>query len=433
MNLTIKSPIPAIVKQNSKGLSFQTDKIRLIPYRGGGSGQSHGYLKLLYDLVDLSPSQGTCIKNVVKYGFRSITGFEREGIEGLRFEGEESSKLTLQEIQEMNDTLKEAGMSIKDFLNISKAASFHKGVCGNTYLHYRLTKVGDEVRIMIKPLHPKTVMLVDNDKLYNEVIVADSFGDEVLKDKKKHKRISVFPAFDETRTTKECVFHFKEHTYESEHYGMPSTLQTIRSQFIEYALTELSTKVSGKNEVSSKAFAVSMNDLVNDVNKEGGENEVVENLKKYAKQLREVTTLEGNNPSTIAVLANPSDKPMQMFDISINRDTNWYKEQLDRHSGFIYAAHGDNRQLTGLSDAKANLGGNVLVTLYEKYNIETIMEHQAIMADFMKMIINQVFEDLGVDKFMDVKPIYENKINMLIDKLNGYANNALGSKTVLAD
>lgn len=430
--MKLKSPIPDIVKSLDKNSSYSFSKIKLIPYRGSSAMSSHGYLKFMYKLAGLSPSYNTCLRNVQRYAFRAITAFEKNGIEGFIFADEDTEQISKEDVIKLNDALKNVSLSIKDILKVGKEINYHKTICGNSYIHYQVRKIGNEQIITLKSYHPENVMIVDDDELFNTAVISNSFTEETLKNEKKYKKLPIFPAYNEDGGVKEFLFHFKNDSSESEVYGMSDHNAIIRNQFIEYALIQLSEKVSGKSEVASKLLAMRLDEFANDVNREAGDSGDIEMLmRKFANTLRKIITLDGDNPETIAVVGNPSGGDLQDIDLQINRDTDWYKENIEKHSSYIYASFSDHKQLTGMADARANLGGNVLATLYEKYNLNTIADVQSSIADDLMEVLNAIFDDLGLDEFKDIKPRFENRLEVIVNSLISKSDNSRRSITLL--
>ena len=410
MIIKVKSPFPDLLQSSYSKEWFSDAGNDYLPYRGSTQNPSHGYLKMLYFLQELSPSQGTCINNIKKYSFKSISGFLEDYIPGLSTDEEPVTKEAKKDIALK---LTEMGMSPLHLLHIGRCVSEHLKVCGNAYIHYQMNVIAGVPTVTLNVLHPLKVLINADDNLYNTVSVCNDFinsGDDEI------KQYRVFPAFKGSEKKKECVFHIKNEGGSNPHYGTPDTIHTIRSQFIEYALTELSCKVSGRAEVASNVFAFPTPAGAG----EGGEDDPMKMIMAIASTINKLLTNEGENAKTIGTIGKPQGEDIQHFKLDVNRDTAWYKENIEIHSGIIYGAHGDNKQLSGQAEAKAGLGGNVVDSLMVKYNEDAILPMQEDVSNALMLITDLAFEDSGNEKYVGTKIIFRNAIESMLLKLQSF-------------
>lgn len=412
--INLVNPLPPLFQdKNDKGAKFKDGK--LIPFRGESKETAHGFLKLLYDLYELSPSQFTCVNNVISYGFSGNIDLERNVKAGLML----NADTTLGDEAKLDwcDRIERYGISPLDIVKLSQFASIHKKVSGNAFVLYRLVNQNGEYNLTLQVIDSRCpIYLKDDSVKYDKVRVFNNPSEIDDSNKDNFRDIPVYPAFNESRNIKECVFHLKNCDISGSKYSMPDSLGSLRWQYVEYMLNDLSCKVSGEEYVAKHLAVVrGLEPLM----KEDGDDEGIDFIKEMGRSIRKIVAQNGNDGKqrVMALLGLPAEAEFDLHSLDVNRDTNWYAKQENSAAFKIFSAHRDNRQLAGDQESKSNLGGDFMSPLYVKYGV-TIQKYQDEMSNFFKLIFGQLSEDVNDPIIGIVKIKFEDKISQIVDRLS---------------
>lgn len=432
----VYSITPAIprVYQNSLDKSGVYGDLNLIPIRGYNMHSSHATLRLWHTLFMTSTAHGTCIKDLREMGFMGEIDLEISGRKGLKSDPVEIEDNTFKD--RYCDFIEDAGFSLEDISKLAQCLFTDKKWCGNAYLHYREVTIGNVKKVYLKKLNPMHVMYLEQVKdtdpkvlLVTKRNVFDfsgylTFG-SYLKDENNYSLIKVFPDFTERGDVRETIFHFRNNDGESDYYGMPDTVQTVKAQYIDAQLDEITCQTVATEVTARKWFVLKRNAQCK-LSKEEFDNLVL--------NVRTIATTEGKKKAkTVAFSSLPEGVEIEDFDFMINRDTDDFKAKQARAISTIYAAHGVDKEMTGLEQIKSSLGEGAMMNVFLKYDHKVVKSLQAEMAnDFMKL--NEVVCDaFGNSEFRKVKYKFPDKTSDLQDDIKTQedgANNELGDEGI---
>lgn len=400
---TLRNPLPSVFKDNSDNRNTY-DEFGLIPYRGNSKESSHSYLKLLYDLFELSPSQGSCINDIVNYAFSGDIDLVKSSKPGLKLE--KSGEMNDSEKVDYCTKLESLGISsLLEIGRLSKMKGRHKKISGNSYLYVKVVTINGESKVSFKVYHTLCGMILKKKKDTDPttIVLANDFTSTTLKDKDKRKLVRVYPDVNISGAGKvfETVFHLKANEEESDIYAMPDSLQTLRWQYIESALADLSCKISGTEFVAKQLLVMPGPDPATDGT--GDDNQKSKFL-RMTHSLRDLMTNEGHNAKSLGIIQSPfgSDMP-ELHNLEVNRDSAWFKCQMEIASNYIYAAHRHNKQLTGMSTATSNIGGNVIFDLSVKFNHTVVKPIQAQCENEWLEIMDWIMSVTGNEAYKGVR------------------------------
>lgn len=413
--LNIINPLPEICKDNKAETTFYKE-IKAIPYRGDYTRSSQMYLKVLYDLYELSPSFGAVINELVSTGFDGDIDLYQGKKLGLKSDPVELSDSDKDQFCESIETLE---YSLFDVIKNTKKQIRHYKVSGNTYLHVRVSKFNNQQRVKEVVVDTRCCMIAEGGE---DLIISKVFGERLSGFRRTaiteddFQVVPIYPKVRRTKNFSETIFHLKNEDGQSEIYGMPESIQSTYWQFIEYSLGSLSAKVSAHEFVTKKIMQLPS---VNPALLKSGDALVRKMLADFKKTIQELMTNQGSNPSSIAVLNMPlaSEGEIKLHDIEVNRDTEWFKCQMETASTKIYELNRSYRQLTGAKDAKSSLGQDAILALDSRYYAKTVRPYQSMMSNHRMQVMNFIGEETGRDELKNKLFLFPNRSKELRDEL----------------
>lgn len=413
--LNIVNPLPEICKDNPAETTFYKS-IKAIPYRGDYLNSSHMYLKVLYDLYELSPSFGAVINELVSVGFEGDIDLYEGGKLGLKMEPKE---LTEDQKVGFCNAIETMGFTLADVIKSSKKEVRHYKVSGNSYLHVRVVDVNGTYKVKEIVHDPRCVMVAEGNK---SVIISKNFAQRMSgfrPEKEDVKDYQVVPIYPEVRRTKfisETVFHLKHEDGQSEIYGMPESIQSVYWQFIEYSLGSLSAKVSASEFVTKTIMQLPS---IDPALLKSGDAVVKKMLAEFKATIQKLMTNEGTNPSSIAVFNMPmaSNGEMKLHDIKVNRDTDWFKCQMDTAASKIYELNRSYRQLTGAVESKSTLGQDAILALDSRYYSKTVRPYQSMVSNHRMEVFNFISEETKSPELKNVQLKFPDRSKEIRDEL----------------
>ena len=412
--LELCNPFPELYKDNPADSTFY-DSVKAIPYRGNRLNSSHMYLKVLYDLFELSSSFGAVINELVSTGFEGDLNLFKGGKIGLKTDPIE---LTDDEKLSFCDTIENFGFDISSIINCNKKEIRHYKICGNSYLHIRIVNVGESTKVNHSVLDPRCVMVTESKK---SVIISSVFAERMTgftrkTNKKDFKVVPIYPEVRRTQNITETVFHLKHEDGQSEVYGMPESIQSAYWQFIEYSLAKLSAKVSAHEFVTKTIMQLPS---INPAMLKSGNDVVRKMLTDFKKTIQDLMTNSGENASSIAVLNMPlaSEGEFKLHKLDVNRDTDWFKCQIETARSKIYELNRTYGQLTGARDAKSSLGQDTILALDSRYYSKTVRPKQSMMANRWMNVFNFISNETNSPELKDIRLGFPDRSKEIRDEL----------------
>ncbi len=367
------------------------DDLGLIPCRGTLGYSSHAYLELLGDMAELSEDHGTCINDIVTMGFKGDIALEKKAKKGLKRREDKDYSLSEEDESTFCELLESVGVDLCMISELSCQLVRHHKIYGNAYLKLREININGVVKYFFEIIDPKHIAYIkkkdsqDPDTFF--VSKNSLFGFESRKsfsdfiqdsDRRNYKLIRKYPAFSERLNVRETIFHLKDNG--NGHYGMPDTVHTLRSQWVNFAQTDLSSKIAGSEFVAKKVIVAKQKSQSKTESKKKDR----EGLKQFSVDLKKLSTNDGAEAKSLVVISPPPNiESLDFEDLEVNRDTESFKAHHDKAQKAIYAAHGVDRQLTGAADIKSSLGGNMLHNMLLKYDYKVIRPYQERISNFL--------------------------------------------------
>jgi len=416
--LRLKNPLPAFLTDEASLLNFYREH-NLVPYAGTTTGSAHSFLRLLFDLFDLSPSHGSCISDKAKWAFDGDIDFVESWVAGLK-RPEEQAEIPDDTKIMVAESLAKSGLSLPQLGALTADLHRNYEVCGDAYLRYREIEIAGAKKVSLESLHPMKAMYLKTmrDEPRTLVISPDFFlgswktGNEV-------ELVRVFPNYSEGDEYRETVFHVRNKRDYGDWYGKPPTLQVLNWMFSEWQTANLNAKISG-SEVGAKAIitmeaedpSIRLNDEQDD-------------LRKVAADLRMLTTNRGQNHEmeSMVVLEYPhGGKQPELLDLEINRDYRYFETTVRVASDYIFNAHGWSKILSGFSNPSGGIGSNILIDEFKVKNTGVIKPLQEKFAAFWKPVLNEIAEFIDLPELAGMGIRFEDRISSMIESFNNAEN-----------
>ena len=422
------NPIQEAVR-NEKYLNEIFEKYEIIPYYGEGEEGSHTMLRLIYDLTSLSPSHTACKNDISTWAFGS--GVDIIPVRTARVRRNEEELLSEEEKDRFEEELADIGIGLSGVIDITKVMYDNYQDSGNIYLFVRMSRVNSTWRVKIEPVHYRNAAIKRSKSGKANRIITTEYWEEDYWQKKRpflSFRSDIHQAFvwAEKRggNVLETIVHIRRQSDGSPYYGRPSILPALESMFVEHQGQSKDCKIAGSELVAKKIITMQEPPPGRQVKphtelKKGPYKDPVQIL---AESIRKLTTNEGEEAKSLALISYPqgSNAPGSI-DLDLNRDTAFDQHMVDKHSSYIYALHGWDKQLTGFSPVKSNIGGNVLLDLFTVKNYATVMPEQR----FYENIWGRLFTEIGkiTNPGQEMRTIkFPNLIDEVVDKLSSLKN-----------
>ncbi len=419
--LTLRNVLPELF-QNELDKKFVYDDLGLIPYRGSNRYSSHATLNLQYDLAELSPSQGLCINELTRTAFAGDVDLIKGGRKGLMSDPAKPAMLATDKDRYV-DMIESVGLDLIQVNKTLQEAFKQYKKSGFCFVRYKEETLAGAKKITLKAMDSRNCMRKyrkrksDPFQVFVMPRMITHYSDQYMFfshiEDKRFEIIPMYPFFKKRKNSRETMFMFKKGNMV---YGLPDSIETIRDQWIEYALTELSCKISGTEYTAMKLW------IYKDLKPSSDTAKNRAKFMKLAGQLEKVMTNSGDKAKSMVFTKVPNNVELDIEDLQFSRDSEWYKTNLDKACNNIYAAHGVYKQLTGAEQAKANIGGNIIGDLMTVYDYKVIATHQRDMANFFMNISNTIAEFSGEEDMKNVKIVFPRTIDEIKTNLSGSKN-----------
>lgn len=428
------NPIPDSIK-DTKTLTEFFEKYSIIPYYGYGEETSHNFLKLLSDICTLSASHKACKDDIKMYAFGSRVDIIKQPIPGLIEESDDVVS-NIEKRSFYENFFKRYNISVTECVNVTREIYEQISDSGNGYLKISISTVGGTTQVDLKVLHYKHVAYLLTQKNEDKILVyTKKWGDETYWDKVKPELYTasyVGKQFNWKKTGSkiETVLHLKTKNDDSDYYGRPDILSVLYWMFTEWAQSDLALKTGSTEFVAKTLLAFEEPDPARKIKGSSDENRGKQ-FRQKLNVLRELATNEGEvgNAKTLAAIEYPfGGQPPQAINLNINRDTAFTEQQIKNATDYIYAAHRWNKELTGFSAAKSNIGGNVILDLFTVKNTAVIVPMQDDYTQVWANILQEIATQVGY-----TSEVYTFQFPNLIEELVLNLANAKNSSSVIAN
>jgi len=428
MVFSLVNPILEAVKDELH-LNDLFRKYDIIPYYGTQNESSHSMLQLISDLTELSPSHAAC-KNAVKtWAFGS--GVEIIPTRTARKREDEESLLSESEKSQFEELLFSIGIDLSAVIDHTEVIFDNYSDTGNAYVLIRLSRVNSTWNVKIEPIHPKNAAYLRSKRgTANRIVNTPYWSEDFWAKKKPFLAFGSDIRSDFVWNRKrngdvlETIVHIKRKADASPYYGRPAILSVLESLYVEHAGKQKDCKVAGTELISKMILAMEEPPPNRKVvkRKTGKEGVYNHDLDSASYKLRQLTTNEGEKARTIALMNYPSGaQPPTPIPLEVNRDHQFDKHMVDKHASAIYSIWDWDRQLTGATPAKANIGGNIILDLFTVKNTSVVTPNQR----FYENIWGRIFTEIGKitnpgETMRTIK--FPNLIDELVDRLSSLKN-----------
>jgi hypothetical protein len=134
------------------------------------------------------------------------------------------------------------------------------------------------------------------------------------------------------------------------------------------------------------------------------------------KTLRQISTTEGYEPSSIAGIEYLEEAPTH-YQLGINRDTNWSKHQIETATTKIATILGWSPELLGSLQTQSGIGSDKIINLFITKNTSTIEPIQREYEDLWLWTMREIGNITGKEILGKVQFRFPNKIERLVESL----------------
>lgn len=417
----IKNPIPDTVK-DTKDLRKVIRGLKLIPYYGTSERSSHNYLKLLYDLYQLSPSQGTCINDINTFAFEGFPGLGK-----VADINDPEPEVSDQEKSQFAEIYSRLGLKFFDITAHAKAAGLHYKYSGNIFFRIRKTIVQGQPYYSIGLEFPYNCMYaVMSDEEADDprmIFIAKDYSLDRLQ--KGYFRItSKFPEWTDHGDYFETIYHVKNDVDGNDWYGRPDSLQSIHWQVVEFLLSDQAVKIGSTNMVALYLLAFEAPEIETHTD---SKDDRQSKLREKVVALRKLVTTSGDSPEAIGAVEYAKDSnPPEVLKFDIMRDYEWFESQNTIAKQHIFGSHRWPSELSGSTQSKSGIGSNIMKDLFLIKDETVIRPYQRFMSGHFNTIWNFIGQDSGQDIGSYI-PVFPNNIINLVESINTYTNSNSGN------
>lgn len=408
--VTIDRDILTDEVKDSKQLQNVYKQYPIIPYAGTNENSGDGLLDFFYRLAKLSPTNGSCIREISKY----VCG---DAIEIIYIDDEyldDEIKVTDQSIRtRFKEMMSKGTISEKSLLGLGKVYDFNYTVSGNGYLMLTLIETMGERTFKVECVDTRHIKpMIGSDKKENGYFVISKVWDEDYLNKYSPLVISEFPVYTETiKGVYQTIFHLQNG---GNVHGRPESIMATEfayseHQNVHYRIKNTDNKWTG--------------DLI--IEAEAGDPNIAPMLttEQYDKNF----TNKSEDPLSVLYSERPyQTKQMFVYQVKPNSNENYYKVVGDFDKMMIIQAHGWSERLLGHNSTGGVNGNSWLFELYTKIPMID-QKRTTILYDINRLIIE-------IEKFIDPSLIgvgirfYSKIVNMVSEMdfsmvANGNSNN----------
>lgn len=410
-----RTPIPYEHRDHGT-LGDYMKEYKIIPVYGTMEEPSHSFMRVIRDLVELSPTYGVVREAVKKWTFGhnvQIVGQTFPGLKGEREEVDYARQLTYAQ------ALDRIGLSLKEILACTKKIDDHLESQGNAYLRIRQASEGEQKAYGWTVLDPLTVAYTvtddDDEDFAIESIELDNEAIEITGDATIYRvtqQGQPLRWMEEDDGTLVALIHLKEPSTSEERraYARTPLMRLLTALYTDHMHWNHMSKSAHAPMKARKIIAITGPDPQAqtfglrgmETNEEKREPDAFKRDALVIKEL--VTGLDSkggrlgpkSDDSEVAVVEIPfgGTKP-EVIDMDINRDTKYLEYQETAAARRIAAHLGWDLTVTALRDAKAGLGGNLLYDTYVTLNMETVEPKQMQFEDFWNGLIVELLREEG--------------------------------------
>jgi hypothetical protein len=242
--LNTRNPLEAEIKDGEE-LQKVFEEFPLIPYAGTDKFTGHSLLMFFMNIVNLSPTHGSCIERMTFLSFGGKVEVSREADDIFDFgdEVEVSTSVSRQEAIEVQEVLKTIKINSNNFKEFAKDIFKNYKSTGNGYLLLTLSESMGSKAASITRYDPDEVMYIKNENVegIKYVAISNYFTREYLK-KFPPKVVPVYPHFatDSSTGTQSTLIHIKNG---GKWYGRPDSIQAFMYFYRELAGCHIPDKI----------------------------------------------------------------------------------------------------------------------------------------------------------------------------------------------
>ncbi len=389
--LNTRNPLEAEIKDGEE-LQKVFEEFPLIPYAGTDKFTGHSLLMFFMNIVNLSPTHGSCIERMTFLSFGGKVEVSREADDIFDFgdEVEVSTSVSRQEAIEVQEVLKTIKINSNNFKEFAKDIFKNYKSTGNGYLLLTLSESMGSKAASITRYDPDEVMYIKNENVegIKYVAISNYFTREYLK-KFPPKVVPVYPHFatDSSTGTQSTLIHIKNG---GKWFCRPDSIQAFLYFYRECQDAIYLIKSADNGFVGQVLIEVEGDDPEH----EGGIDDTKDGdagFEGTADRLEKNFTNKGDDPMSILFMERPyGAKAAFVKQFQPNTNENFYKVSGEISELKIIQAHKLTQRLMG--EAVANgLSDSTFMDEFELL-LPTIDEYQSTIEFGINTALQEIFQ-----------------------------------------
>ena len=374
--LNTRNPLEAEIKDGDE-LQKLFEEFAFIPYASNDKTTGHSLLMFFMNIVNLSPTHGSCIERMTFLAFGGKVAITREEDDIFDFgdEVEISTLISRQEATEVQDIFKTIKINSDNIKEFAKDIFKNYKSTGNGYLLLTLSETMGSKAASITRHDPDEVMYIRNENVegIKYVAISNYFTREYL-EKVPPQIVPVYPYFatDPVTGNQTTLIHIKNG---GKWYGRPDSIQAFMYFYREWQDATYLIKAADNGFVGQVLIEVEGDDPET----EGGIDDVKDGeagFSSTADRLEKNFTNKGDDPMSILFMERPyGAKAAFVEQFQPNTNENFYKVSGEISELKIIQAHKLTQRLMG--EAVANgLSDSTFMDEFELL-LPTIDEYQS--------------------------------------------------------
>lgn len=428
-----KSPIQQQIDAYQQRTQNNTSKYLRVPYFSESELISDATLKVIYERCSLSSSFTAAIEDLVNTSFSQGANVIEKPVEGLT--SYDRAELNIETQKNFFRKLKDYGFNPNYIFQMLKEVQEDFEKTGNGYIQIKYVKVGDRAKFFFERINPRHINIrapkVEGDKIealkYPTFYISPSWTDDYLKKFNPQEVIATdmhgtirFATYGGVEST---VLHIKN--CKGSFYGaQPKILAILEWLLVDFNLGDTTAKISQTETIAKNVFVFqkpSIDELEGDTDEDKAKNAREQGAKR-AQSFRNITTSDGEEPSTIALIEAVDPNAVQHFSLDISRDSAYSQWVTDTAQNKIYGALGTSPRLNGTSQGASNLGGNANANENEILS-KRVAGIQSQATNIIDRLFECMYELVGDEDLINYSLKFPNPLEVLDVMKNDSQNN----------
>ena len=425
--LSLTSPLPHPPVEGSElDRAYQPHRFTTVPRYGIDERVSMWWVNLIRTLTENSPTYSKTTRRINDFAFGHVASIGPRGAAGLK-DSEVSAELPRATQVSVAAQLRGMGISLPVLLDTCKQIQAQLNRDNNALLVIQVATVEGASWVRLSVPDAQCWGYWRNDELpegERVVLVSKFLTKETELQKHEPAAYRVTGMGRPFRWTQDgdvlsaAVHIVRGKVDDGTLYARTDRVPDLNNLATDYLLTDKFAKDASTDLVARTILAFQRPERKFEKIDPNTE-EPVDEFTQFVSQLRELTTRQGNKPSSMVALEYAAGaNPPVNIPLDVNRDTDYQTFSRKSVQADICGALGWSPVLNFSEQAATNLGGNLLYDLFEVIGMTTVESIQC----FYEELTGQLFEELaavGVQGAQGYQLKFANLVTDFVERVRG--------------